>query len=287
MNWKTEKVSDVCTNIRIKYEFKKDWEQWGLLCADAHLDNPKTDLELKKHHLEQAKERNAFVMEIGDTFDAMQGKTDRRSDKADLRPEFRGAYLNDLVDFASDFYMPYKDNMALISEGNHESSVKNKLEYNLLDGLVRDLSREGSPVIRGGYRGWIRFMFQAKTGGRKSFRFYYLHGSGGGGPVTKGVIQTNRRAVYIDGADAVLSGHIHENWIFPITQIGLNDNGREYKKEQYHISLPTYKEEFLNHSEGWHHERGGPPKPTGAVWVRFYYSNRTKSVEMEFLNTDK
>jgi predicted phosphodiesterase len=288
--WTVEKVSEVCANIRVNYRRAADWEQWGLLCADSHLDNPKTDLKLKKHHLEQAKQRNAFIIEIGDLFDAMQGKGDRRSDKHDLRPEILamdGPYLNNLVQFVSETFNPYKDNFAVIGEGNHETSVKNKLEYDLLSGLVHDMRKDGSPVIKCGYRGWIRFMFDADGRSRMSKRFYYNHGSGGGGPVTKGVIQTNRRAAYVSGADAILYGHTHESWLLNTPQTVLMDSGREKVKDLWHVQIPTYKEEFANHGGGFHHETGKPPKPKGAVWVRFYYSGRTEQIEMEFRGTEK
>lgn len=291
MQWTVEKTSDVCTTIRTTYNRDKEWEQWGLLSADGHIDHPKTDIALKKHHLEQAKERGAFVVEIGDLFDAMQGKQDRRSDKHDLRKEIaemEGPYLNSLVNYASQFFDPYKDNLALLGEGNHETAVKNRLEFDLLSGLVYDLKNKGSSVVRGGYRGWILFKFETEQkGSRTSRRFYYNHGSGGGGPVTKGVIQTNRRAAYVSGADAILYGHTHEEWRLNTPQVRLLDSGREIVRDLIHVQIPTYKEEFLDCAGGFHHETSKPPKPKGSVWVRFYWSPRTKDVETEFLRTDK
>jgi len=253
------------------------------------LDNPHCLRDLHKHHLEQAKERNAFVQIHGDLFDAMQGKQDKRSNKSDLDMKLKsGTYLNDLVQFAFDFYEPYLQNLALISEGNHETSVTNRYEYSLLDGLVHDLRKSGSPVIRGGYRGWLKYMFTRGESGHKNSKMaYYLHGSGGGGPVTKGVIQTNRRAVYLPDADIVYSGHIHESWIFPIERVRINKEGEERSDKQYHVQLPTYKDEFMNEGGGWHHETGKPPKPVGAWWVRFYYSKRSDRVEVQFLEADR
>jgi hypothetical protein len=35
-----------------------------------------------------------------------------------------------------------------------------------------------------------------------------------------------------------------------------------------HLKVPSYKEEYVDGYGGWHIERGGPPKPTGAVWLR-------------------
>mgnify|MGYP002338684723 CR=1 FL=1 len=289
LSWSTKKDSAVQTTIHIDLQRATGWEQWGLLCADQHLDNPACDRDLHRRHLQQAADCGAFVLSFGDLFDAMQGKTDRRSAKDDLLPDVTSAtYLNDLVHFAADFYRPFSENLALMGEGNHETAVTNKLEYSLLDGLVHELRTSGSSVIRGGYRGWIRFQFySAENKHTESRRGYYMHGSGGGGPVTKGVIQSNRRAAYLPDADYVFSGHIHEQWILPIQQLRVNKTGTEYMSTQYHVQLPTYKDEFCNEPGGFAHETSKPPKPIGAWWIRFYWSVRDKIIKTQFVEADK
>ena len=302
MQWTVERGGPVTTNLRIQYDRKNGWEQWGLLTADRHVDNPHSDLKLQKLHLDQAKERDAFVLDFGDFFDAMQGKTDRRASKRDLFARFAAqasieddgditrSYLNALVDYGAQFLAPYLNNLALIGEGNHETSVDNKLEYNLLDGLIRDLNRMGGhQVIRGGYRGWIRFLFKSADGGsvKMSRNGFYFHGSGGGGPVTKGVIQASRKAAYLTNADYVFTGHVHENWHFPLERVRLTNSGREVQETQHHIQLPTYKQEYLNQRDGWHVETGKGPKPLGAWWIRFYWSSRSESIETQFIMADR
>jgi len=299
-----ERRTAVTTDMRIEYEKSPDWEQYVLLSSDRHLDNPSSDLSLQRFHLDQAKERGAAVLDFGDLFDAMQGKTDKRQSKKDLLARFAAAvdldedtdseqeitrsYLNMLVDYAAQFFEPYVENLALIGEGNHETGVDNKLEYNLLDGLIRDLNRMGNHrVIRGGYRGWIRFMFSNEASKHRMSRTaYYHHGYGGGGPVTKNIIQTNRKAVYLPDADYVFGGHVHEHWIFPMSRVRMTSSGKEIADKQYHVQLPTYKEEYLNKRGGWHHERGGPPKPIGAVWLRFYWSARSQMIKAEFVEAE-
>jgi hypothetical protein len=252
-------------------------------------------IELQKLHLEQAKERGAAVFDFGDLFDAMQGKTDRRSSKADLLAELAGggSYLNGLVEMAVDLLEPYVDNIALISKGNHETGVSNKVEYDLHSGLLYSLSKcGGGHIINGGYRGWIKYQFvhvgnDGTESNRKSRNGYYHHGYGGGGPVTKGVIQANRKAVYLSNADYVFSGHTHESWLFPIERVRLTNSSKEERVTQWHVQLPTYKEEFVDQPGGWHHETGKPPKPTGAWWMRFYWSGRLNDIDVQFIPADK
>ena len=289
MGWTTKRLSDVTTAIDIDCEMNGEWEQWCLLTADRHLDNPHSDRKLQKLHLDQARERGAFVLDIGDLFDAMQGKNDRRHTKSDLRNEEKtGSYLNALVENATDFLDPYRDLFALITEGNHETSVTKHTEFSLMDALVYNLKRAGSQVLRGGYRGYIKFRFRGpeKSGYRHNKIAYYNHGGGGGGPVTKGVIKTNRRGIMLPDADYVFSGHIHEQWIVNLSRSRLDQKGNEYTDVQKHVQIPSYKEEFSNQPGGWHHEREAPPKPLGAWWIRFYYSNRNRSIEAQFIEAE-
>jgi len=104
---------------------------------------------------------------------------------------------------------------------------------------------------------------------------YYFHGSGGGGPVTKGVIQTNRRAASVD-AEIYWSGHVHEAWVHHDVKISYdNVNKRIVDRPVTHISTSTYKREW-NARGGWHTERGAPMKPIGSYWLTFKYHRKNK-----------
>jgi hypothetical protein len=280
--WSVETTSHAVATIRIPYQPVNSWEQWGLLSSDRHIDNPKSDTALQKRHLDLAKERNAFIIDTGDLFCAMQGKFDKRSYKPDLKDENKsGDYLGSLVRSGLDLFTPYRDNLAVIGEGNHESAIRKRAEFDLTSALVERLQDRGAQVVRGGYRFWVQFKFDSKNGKRQSYNMYCSHGGGGGGPVTKGVIKTNRRAVYLPDAHIVAGGHIHESWLVELTRARLSSHGREYQDTQTHISLPTYKQEFLGADAGFHHENERPPKPIGAWWIRFYH-DRMKSKHIQY-----
>jgi predicted phosphodiesterase len=261
------------------------------------LDHPGSDQELQQHHLQQAKDCGAFVLDFGDLFDAMQGKTDRRSNKQALKKVFAEmgdddearSYINALVVYAANFLEPYAGNIALIGNGNHESGVYNITEYDMVDGLLRDLHKSGyGHIHQAGYRGWIQVKFEHESGGARQGRnIYYHHGHGGGGPVTKDVIQANRKAVYLANADYVFTGHTHDQWLFPVERVRLTASGEEVSESQTHIKIPSYKQEFVGQRDGFHHETGKPPKPLGAWWVRFYWSNRTGRIEEQFIQAER
>jgi hypothetical protein len=202
--------------IKEKYNGEQK-EFWYLLSSDGHWDNPDCDREMMERHLKQCKERGALWFHFGDFFCAMQGKYDKRSDKSKVRPEHQnGKYLDSLVNTAAEWLMPYREIIGVIGQGNHETSIQKNHETNIIERLVEKLNPAGvkHTVYMGGYGGWLRFMFEAKTGGnRKSLNLKYFHGHGGGGPVTKGVIQSQRQAVMFPDADIVASGHVHEDYI--------------------------------------------------------------------------
>jgi len=255
------------------------FEQWVLLTSDRHWDNPKSDHALQKKHLDEALERNAVIIDAGDLYCAMQGKYDPRSSKSDLRPEHQVSnYLDALIKTGADFFAPYAKNFAMVAAGNHEASIKKRHETDLTERFCSTMNYiSGETVYNGGYSGFVRFKLIDIVQGKqknlgRNVTLHYSHGYGGGGPVTKGVIQTNRKATYLPDADIVISGHVHESWQIELMRVRVGRT-KIYHDTQTHICLPTYKEEFGTGFGGWHVERGAPPKPIGAVWLRFYYLN--------------
>lgn len=275
--------------ITIRPDLQKDKDVWFLLTADWHWDNPKCDRDLLEKHLKQAKERDAGVLVFGDCFCFMQGRYDGRRMKGDIRPEHDNAtYIDSVIDTFCDWIEPYRQNMTLITYGNHETSILKHLET---DVLQRMSARTKIPL--GKYDGWIRFVPTILTEeGKDTIKpsvtnLYYHHGSGGGGIVTKGVIQTNRRNAYIDNADIFVSGHIHEAWIMETPKESISSHGTIQRKSVMHVQTGTYKEEFTG--GGWHVERGAPPKPLGSWWMRIYKdkANQTRRYRYEFIRTEQ
>lgn len=257
---------------------------WYLLSSDGHWDNPDTDREMMKRHLQECRERNAVWFHFGDFFCAMQGKYDKRSDKSKVRPEHQnGKYLDSLVNTAADWLSKFSDVPKVICLGNHETSILQRHETNLIERLVERLNTGERHTWMGGYGGWIKFMFTRKSGPeRQSINLKYFHGHGGGGPVTKGLIQSQRQAVFLPDADIVVSGHVHEQYTIPFTRERLKDSGKIVLEEQWHVRTPTYKDEYKDGYAGWHIETGKPPKPVGAYWLKVEVA-ANKPIHFDFL----
>lgn len=260
------------------------WEQWVLLTSDNHHDNPTCNRVLEKSHLEQAKERGAVIINCGDLFCAMQGKYDPRSSMDYIRPEDIGEnYLDLIVQHAAEFYGPYAKNFLLIGRGNHETNIRRRHGTDLTSNLVHRLNADhGGNIHIGNYGGYVRFMFTIHKTKRQSINLKYFHGSGGGGPVTRGVIQTNRQAVFLPDADIVVNGHTHDSWVLPRSRERVSMAGTIYKDLIWFARVPGYKDEYADGTGGFHVERGRDPRPIGSIWVRFFYDTSQNKNHVQF-----
>ena len=258
-----------------------DWEWWCLLRGDVHWDNPKCRRDVEKRHLDLAKERGAGILDVGDLFCLMQGKYDPRASKSDIRAEHQtGDYLDAVVRTAVDYYEPYADNFIGILDGNHNTSVLKRQETDVLGRFVEGLNeRAGSDVVRLGYSGWVKFRFRRDTQ-RVSRNLWAIHGYGGGGPVTKDMIQSNRQLAYVRSADIMVSGHTHDSWVMQSPGLWLRDSGVVEQRTTHVVKVPTYKEEYGAGEKGWHVETGKPPKPIGCVWLRWYWARGMVQVDV-------
>ena len=262
-------------------EMTPGFETWNLLLSDVHFDSTHCDRRLLLRHLDQAVERNARIFFFGDTFDAMQGKEDKRGSLGQVRSELkRDDYFDALIEQAVTLLSPYKQHIALFSEGNHEWSVEKHYNTNLVRRLGHALD-----VHTFGEWGFVVWLFARSAQGGRTRRKLFFHHINTGGSVTKGVIGANRRETYVQDADLLVTGHIHELWQVESPFIRCTEANRIEIRQRTHLQLGTYKQEWG--VRGFHMRGARPPKPLGGWWVRFFHDNRLPGrVGMETLRTD-
>jgi len=278
--------------VKAKVQIKDEWtteiyfdslpDNTGVIFrSDAHHDNPHCDRGLELEHLKLAKENGYLIVDVGDCFCAMQGVGDPRGKKQDLRPEYlEGEYLDTLVNLTAKDYADYANNFIVFLQGNHERTIMQRKETNLTERLAENLRHYG---FKGAARGIAQFLvFKFPTGKQRdgspiytSYVVYVEHGYGGGGPVTKGVIQSNRRQNKVAGVDAIVSGHIHERWQLTNVVLEYSSWRGVYHREIQHIALPTYKQEMG--PDTWHTAQGRPSKPLGCYLLEFNYTRKNKN----------
>lgn len=246
--------------------------------SDTHFDSVYCNRDLFFQDMDEAVRRDSMVCIFGDFFDAMNGRFDPRRDMSQLRPEYRRSdYYDFVVQDASEKLKPYANNIMMITPGNHELSVLKNANTYLTDRLIGILNTQNnSNIQRGGYGGWLRLVFKINKLPEGSVLVKYYHGSGGEAPVTRGVIQTNRQAVFLPDADIVVNGHSHNSYWVPITRERIGGKGDHFFDTQHHVRTPGYMQSYGDGTTGWEVTRGGVPKPLGSCFVKIKLGGRHK-----------
>ena len=272
--WRTETLeSGVC---RVTFRSRL----WVLISSDWHWDSVKCDRDRLAADLREAKRLNACVLSLGDGFDAMGGKFDPRSNgKHDVRPEFqRGNYYDEIVSQCGQWLEPYREQMALISPGNHESSVRKRMETCLTTRLVERLRVAGSPVRHGGYAGWV--LFRASRGKTTALhRLWYHHGFGGGGGTTRGAGQFAQYLAEVD-ADTIVAGHVHQRTLIEAHRQRITPTGICRTRPVHLVRSSTYKSESV--TDGWAVEKGIGARPLGGWWMLLRWTNNDSEIAASF-----
>lgn len=248
---------------------------WLLFIGDVHWDNARSDRHALKRILDEAVQRDAAIIDLGDWFDAMQGVSDRRAAKEALRSEHgRNDYFSALVDTSAEWLLPYADRIAVMLTGNHETAVVKHHEIDLTKIHTDKLRAAGSPVVYAGYENYALIRLVYGQTQRTTIPMWLEHGYGGGGEVTKGVIQAQRRAAKYPDAQFVVSGHIHSSYYVAHEQFRVNNAGTTWETEQEHYVCNTFKDEFKKGRGGYHVEKGRGPRLPSGWWCRLYVRNR-------------
>ena len=187
-----------------------------------------------------------------------------------------------VVNDAIEWFSPYAHLIKVIGYGNHETNILKRQETDVIDRFVFGLnSKNGTNVEVGGYGGWIVYHFK-RANTTHNYKIKYMHGFGGGGAVTKGTIQFNRMSTYVEGADMIWMGHVHEDHELTYTVERINSHLNVELRDILMIRTATYKEEYNQGKGGWHVERGASPKPTGGRWLELH-PQRIRTEEREYM----
>lgn len=272
---------------RMRFTFSTGWRQDFLVTSDCHVDSSECAIDLLMEHLEEAKQRNALVIDLGDWFDVINSREDHRRSMASMRGENKvDAYVDSVLNSAVKRFGPYADLFCYMGTGNHESKLVKLCGSDITARFVDEMNRLRSPglppIYRAQYGGWLRLLFERKsataTGDRQSCNLKLFHGAGGGAEITKGIMEVQRMAAAIDAADIVCTGHTHDGWQVPHIRESLNDMGVAILKPIRHIKVAGYKRDYrLDGAGTWGMQRGFKPKPIGGAWITFESTSRRVS----------
>lgn len=255
-----------------------------LIVSDIHFDSLKCDHESLKHHFDQIKAKDGQIIIAGDLLDVMGTYRDPRSKPQEINPVYyqKGrSYLDLVVEDIVEFLKPYKDNILLISEGNHESNIKRRHDTDVLERIVWSLNQsEGSKVYKGQYAGWIHFQIRRKgSKTTQSFTLNYHHGKGGNAKRSKGILYSQLDAMEHPDADMIVSGHDHNKIYDPsnVRRRICTRTGRTYHDTVHWLKTGSYKRS--SDYEGWEVQKGFMPKRMGGWFVDLDFVRKTKTVD--------
>lgn len=240
--------------------------------SDVHLDSPACDRALFHRHMKEADALGAIVQINGDLFDAMQGRDDPRRSMSDLKALYKvDNYIDALVKDVADELRPYKQVSYIIGLGNHETSILKHNGTNLCEGVAMLLRMDGIQAVSAGYYSWVRVMAMSGKRRSDSILTYAHHGMGGNSPVTRGVIDTSRQGVYLDGVDVVVNGHNHQNYHVALRSATVNRGGREVYKTMHYLRTPGYKVGGIEsgNEHGFDVEKHPEPTPRGCAFLTY------------------
>lgn len=273
---KTVKLREITRNSHVidVISATQKIEQSVLVIPDVHWDNPKCDRELLMKHLNEARRIGARIILPGDTFCLMQGAYDPRKNKGSIRQEHNvDDYLDAVITTAAEWFAPWQDLIDVVGIGNHESSILKRQETNVIERFVQALNARAKGkhrVMSGGYTGWYTLAFHSREC-RKSYRIKYMHGWGGGGPVTHGAIDFNRMAAITENADSIVMGHIHRVQTTVYSRESIDNTGKPFMREVHFIRCGSYKDDYDDGHHGWHVERGMGPRAMGGYFLHVYF----------------
>ena len=238
----------------------------GLLLSDVHFDSTKCDRDMLKDHLDKALALKASVYIFGDWFDLMQGMYDPRRSYSSLRPEYKSiTYLDDVINDAVEFLEPYREVLAMVGRGNHETNIEKRLSTSPIDRLVGAL---GGGIMAGPYSGWVQLVYSRNAnnhGGRHQRMLHFHHGYGGNAPRSKGVLNVDLDQKEWPDADVIVSGHTHQKWHVPMSVERITDRLNTYEDTVHHLKLGSYKK--LDRFAGWEVEKGFQQPRLGGWWM--------------------
>lgn len=230
------------------------------LMSDLHIGAPQVNYKLIQRELSDASKRNDRILINGDVFDAILSSDRKRFTPDCLHPRLQGRrdILNSAIEWAVDLLKPYAHQIDLIGIGNHESALEKHHSFEPVSVLVYELNRDGGNVHYGGYTGFVDYRIRSFKSRAHSRRWvlYYHHGSGGASPVTKGMIDFNRKDVFVN-ADCIWMGHKHNRWNASTERISCPESGHHVKMSQVrHVMTGAYFNTYVGQSQQSLREHG-------------------------------
>lgn len=241
-----------------------------LFVSDLHLGSSGINEQRIRREFDDALEKGARILIGGDILDAIW-ISDPRYLKSGLGPSVisRQDEMNAALEYWKEFMQEYSGAIDFLGMGNHESVLLERHGIDLNRLLAISLGLDPNRVC-GGY--WSVISYSFTPAGRKhscELSIFYHHGSGGGAPITRGMIEVSRTKMYVEGVDIIWQGHTHDRWVAPYSVLRVERGGYPAFGEVMVIRTGGYR---YWGSNPWENRRGHLPKAHGGVFVTASYT---------------
>lgn len=242
-------------------------DEFGLtLMSDLHVGAAHVDYRLIKEELARAADLEDRVLINGDVFDMVLTKDVKRFTPDVLHPRLQGRrnIVNEAIEWASELLSPVAHLIDMVGCGNHETKIEQFHNFDPIAALVHELQKAARKkdrehrVHHGGYTGFVDYRLRwANAAGKAPDRkakgrrwvLYYHHGSGQGAPVTRGLIDFNRRDTFVH-ADAIWLGHKHQRLNVTVQKLSCPLEGHEPNvAEVRHVATGAYFQTYCGQSQ--------------------------------------
>jgi hypothetical protein len=236
----------------------KDGHTLGLyLMSDIHMGAAQTDYKLVEREVAEAIANNDRILINGDLFDMILPKDHKRFSMSALHPRLHnvgGKIMNEVVDWAVEIFEPAAHLIDMVGLGNHESAVEKYHSYDPLSAFIKQLQdklpdKSDHVIHYGGFCGFVDYRFRDDSRHANRFVIYYHHGSGANAPVTKGLIDFNRKDTFVD-ADLIWLGHKHNRLHVAVQKLSCAQTGDDPKvKDVRHVMTGAYYNTYVGQSQ--------------------------------------
>ena len=266
---KSDHSSQICTIKCLQEDVHIVW------VSDLHGDSGHSKVKFLEKVLKDYPD--SLIIVGGDHLDVMQNAGDKRGSKSDLDERFKkDTYINEVIDYNTEFWGKYAKRILAFFVGNHEMTQVRFYGIDITREIVKNLNSQfGTNIVLGDLAGYLKVRFN--NSGRKYVKnIYYAHRPISGGTRSKGMLSVDLIKGRYPDADIWITEHIHDTWIKPIRQERLTQDGKIYFQTKWVLQMPTLKDEFSGPKRGYTHGKNYEASPIGVVVLKFNISKRLR-----------
>jgi hypothetical protein len=275
----------IARTITIPYKYGQTFKL--LPFADIHYDgkgkNSICDVSKLKKDLKENIDDNSLIIGVGDWFGGIIPSDVKRYRKEHDAAEGEDI-LDESIDGLAEIFMPYREKIIAIGEGNHEDSILQHCGTNMIKRFVEKLN-DGleKPILHLGFSWLLKVLFSENGARIRPVIIRGHHGWGGGSRTEGADITKFAHDVKFWQADLFLYGHVHKLKVNDLEEgrmIGDN-NWKTYLKKM--VVCGTYQRTYGQGTTATYAERRGYPPTSIRVPVIYLKPNRESGVDIKTL----